>query len=377
MKAKIPLEAKKVFDTLQQNGARIYIVGGFVRDYFLGNKAQKIDIDVEVHQITALKLIEVLSQFGKVDCIGQQFGIYKLKSIPYIDFSLPRIDNLIGKSHRDFNVTIDPNLSIEQTMKRRDFRCNSIYYDVQENQFIDDHQGIDDIKNKIINVVDKKSFSEDPLRMLRMIQMVSRFDFKVSDECLRMCQEMVDALQYLSHERIEAEMNKFIDGKNRSLGLYYLEQLNIIKPKFLFDRKLFNQISDSKICFSYIKQAYEINCNFKFLNKYKMELKIKEDDINSYQNYMIFLKKLNHKINKEDLKIGIEIFYPELIQKYDQIVKQYGSEFKAPIVNGSDLIDWGLKPNQLFTLYLQQAYYMQLSGMNKEQIKEKLKEENK
>ena len=110
-KIDIPKILVTILTKLQENGYRPYLVGGCVRDFFL-NKQIK-DFDVEVFDLDNLQnIIPILEQFGSVNSVGKSFGVLKLSSNDFeFDFSLPRIEEKVGKSHRDFIVTTDSKLT--------------------------------------------------------------------------------------------------------------------------------------------------------------------------------------------------------------------------------------------------------------------------
>ncbi len=102
-------------------------IGGSVRDMLLDVPSK--DIDIEVFGLDADELVGILSQFGKVDAVGKSFGVLKvqMKGKDY-DFSLPRRENKEGRGHKGFMVAVDPNMSLAEASKRRDFTINAISY---------------------------------------------------------------------------------------------------------------------------------------------------------------------------------------------------------------------------------------------------------
>ena len=129
---------EKIAKRIENKGGRIYYVGGYVRDKKLGIKNK--DIDVEIYGISFEEISNILSEFGNIDLVGASFGIYKIHGVD-IDFCFPRKETLVGKGHKDFDVTIDPYISTGEAARRRDFTINSIMQDVNTGEFID-HFGI-------------------------------------------------------------------------------------------------------------------------------------------------------------------------------------------------------------------------------------------
>jgi tRNA nucleotidyltransferase (CCA-adding enzyme) len=100
-----------ILTRLRARGHVAWIVGGAVRDALLGKPSK--DVDIEVYGTTLDQLAAVLSDFGRVDMVGQSFGVIKLRDVggSDYDFSVPRRDSRIGKWHRDFSVTFDPSIT--------------------------------------------------------------------------------------------------------------------------------------------------------------------------------------------------------------------------------------------------------------------------
>lgn len=219
---------KKVSKEVSELGGRVYYVGGYVRDKFL-NKENK-DIDVEVYNIPLDRLKSVLSKHGEVVEVGESFGILMVKGYE-IDFSLPRTETKQGDKHTDFKVKIDSTLDVETATKRRDFTINSVLQDVLTEEYIDYYNGISDIKKGVIRYVNKDTFIEDELRVLRACQFASRFNFKIDDNI----KEVIQGFTYtsLSKERIYEELNKaLLKSEKPSIAFNYLLELGVIEIVF-------------------------------------------------------------------------------------------------------------------------------------------------
>lgn len=159
----------KIFNTIQENNGRAYLVGGFVRDWVMSNgksleEESYKDIDIEVFGLSYEKLEQILSKFGKVDLVGKSFGVLKLTTFSGVDydFNLPRRDSKNGIGHKGFDVVVDHTLSIEEAASRRDFTINSMSIDIDGN-LIDPFNGKEAIKYGLL-IPTSKAFSEDSLR---------------------------------------------------------------------------------------------------------------------------------------------------------------------------------------------------------------------
>ena len=204
-----------LISTLTSNTTQPYMVGGCVRDAIIGVESK--DIDIEVHGVSSMdELKRMLIEDGlfredEVDEVGKSFGVLKVRCRgQVVDVSLPRSEKKTGKSHGSFKITVDPTLTLEQAASRRDITINSIMYNTRTGVFVDPFGGIEDIENRVIRHT-SEAFSEDPLRVLRVVQFAARFGFSVAYETIQLCRELVDEFQYLSIERVWGEFEKIAE----------------------------------------------------------------------------------------------------------------------------------------------------------------------
>ena len=199
----VNLLAKRIAD----KGGKAYLVGGCVRDKLL-NKPNK-DIDVEVYNISPNTLREIINSIGTLTEHGKSFGVFGVKGYD-IDIAMPRKERCVGVKHTDFDISIDPYMSVEEASRRRDLTMNAIMYDICAEAYIDPHNGIADINNGIIRHVDANTFIEDPLRVLRVAQFASRFpNMIVAEETIKLCSSM--DISTLPKERIFEELLKALN----------------------------------------------------------------------------------------------------------------------------------------------------------------------
>lgn len=217
---------KDILHAIQLCGGKPYIVGGFVRDHLLGIPCK--DIDIEVFGLSYAQLMDCLVSFGKIDLVGESFGILKLttKDGEY-DFSLPRRDSKNGVKHTDFEVEVDHTMTIEEAASRRDFSINSMSIDVDGN-VIDPFDGKFDLDIRIL-VPTSDHFADDPLRVLRGFQFAGRFNLNSSNELVRVARSIVNQHEHLPKERIFGEWYKWAEKSVKpSFGLFYLKDTSWI-----------------------------------------------------------------------------------------------------------------------------------------------------
>jgi len=237
MKLAIPSGLQQALDAVRAAGGRPYVVGGAVRDALLGRPLT--NFDVEVYGLPAEALRRVLETVGAVDAVGQAFAVFKLARLEgvtgAVDVSLPRRDSKAGAGHRGIAVVGDPELSLEEASRRRDFTINALLVDPWSGQLHDPHGGRRDLAQRRLRAVDPARFGEDPLRALRAVQLAARFELEVDPDTARLCASM--PLRELPAERVWGEVQKLLLAAARpSLGLALMKQwgmLEALAPELL------------------------------------------------------------------------------------------------------------------------------------------------
>jgi tRNA nucleotidyltransferase (CCA-adding enzyme) len=222
IRMKLPPPLLAAMQALRAIG-RPRLVGGCVRDWLLGLEPK--DFDVEVPGVTFEQLHRVLSPFGSTDVVGRSFGVIKLRveNVEY-DFSLPRRESKTGAGHRGFVVEPEPDLTDADAAARRDFTVNAIAYDPFAATLIDPHNGEHDLRARVLRHT-SDAFTEDPLRVLRALQLAARFDFTLAPETAALCRTIANTFHELPVERIWGEWAKWAEKSSRpSRGLAVLEE---------------------------------------------------------------------------------------------------------------------------------------------------------
>lgn len=203
---------------VQSAGGTAYLVGGAVRDLLWSTVPH--DFDLEVHHLGPDSVERLAGTLGKVSSVGRAFGILKIHRDGHeIDISLPRYETKTGVGHRDFSIGIDPEMGVTAAAARRDFTIGAIYLDIVNGKIIDPFDGVADVNERRLRIVNPKSFNEDPLRLLRALQLTARFSLTVSPETLNALQQIVPAMGSLSVERVRQEWEKLVLAPAPSLGI--------------------------------------------------------------------------------------------------------------------------------------------------------------
>lgn len=214
----------EVAELVKSSGGRALLVGGCVRDRLLGGEPK--DFDIEVYGLSPEALQQTLSRKFDLDLVGVSFGVIKLHGHD-IDIALPRRETKLGEGHRAFEMEYDPNLPIEEASSRRDFTVNAIYMDPLTEEIIDPWNGRVDLEKGILRHV-SEHFREDPLRVLRGMQFVARFDLTAAPETIEICRSMTP--EGLAQERLMGEWSKLLlQGKKISKGLNFLRDVGWVK----------------------------------------------------------------------------------------------------------------------------------------------------
>jgi tRNA nucleotidyltransferase (CCA-adding enzyme) len=217
---------KQIASEIKKHNGRAFLVGGYVRDKFLGIKSK--DYDLEVFKIRPKHLIEILKKFGDVNIVGEDFGVIKLNN--EIDISLPRRERKTGLSHKDFDISCDPYMTYSEAAMRRDLTINSMMLDPLTNEIIDCYNGLHDLKNKTIRFIDKKRFQEDPLRVLRVAQFAARLNFVPDISTSWLCHTLIHDLKFLSRERVFTELEKILLKADKpSIAFRWMYKYGILK----------------------------------------------------------------------------------------------------------------------------------------------------
>jgi tRNA nucleotidyltransferase (CCA-adding enzyme) len=219
----LPDELTPVLAALRRVG-RPRVVGGAVRDWLLGLPAK--DLDLEVGGASFAELHRVLAPLGATDVVGRSFGVIKLRlaSGAEYDISLPRRESKTGAGHRGFAVEPDASLSDAEAAARRDFTVNAIAWDPLSRVLIDPHGGEADLRAGRLRHT-SGAFTEDPLRVLRGMQLAGRFGFALDAATAELCRKIAATYAELPVERVWHEWAKWAEKSSRpSCGLAVLWQ---------------------------------------------------------------------------------------------------------------------------------------------------------
>jgi len=199
--------------------AKVYVVGGAVRDALMGRTSSDRDwvvVGATVDNMLAAGFTPV----------GSDFPVF-LHPRTHEEYALARTERKSGHGYKGFTFHADPSVTLEEDLARRDFTVNAMAMNAK-GDLIDPFQGFTDLQNKCMRHV-SPAFSEDPLRVLRLARFLARFlDFSVAEETMDLCRELRESgeLKHLVAERVYAELNKGMGEVKPSRMIKLISKLN-------------------------------------------------------------------------------------------------------------------------------------------------------
>ncbi len=225
---------KLLSDSAEELGVDAYVIGGYVRDYFLCRKCKDIDI------VTTSSGIELAEHIGrrlktKVS-VFKSFGTAMLR---YGDIELEFVGARKESYRSNSRNPIVEDGTLEDDQNRRDFTINALALSLQKNSFgelLDPFGGIADMEDITIRTpLDPDiTFSDDPLRMLRAIRFACQLHFYIDDDTFEAIKRNASRVDILSMERITTELNKIMLSSQPSRGFQLLDKsglLELIMPE--------------------------------------------------------------------------------------------------------------------------------------------------
>ena len=223
---------KIISDSTEELGLESFIVGGFVRDLIL-NRSVKKDIDIMCIG-SGIDLAKTVQKKINSKVKINIFKRYGTAMINYGDYQIEFVGSRKESYSKDSrNPCVEPG-SFMDDMLRRDFTINTLAIILNRNKFgelVDTFGGIQDLEKNIIITPSEpnKTFSDDPLRMLRAVRFACQLNFIIDEKTKESIIENSHRTQILSAERISDEINKILMCDNPSIGFKSLEKMNLLK----------------------------------------------------------------------------------------------------------------------------------------------------
>ena len=215
-------------------GVRAFVIGGYVRDCFLGRECNDIDIVVEGSGLDLAQAVgrRVRSRVSLFRTFGTAMLRYKGDEIEFVGARKE------SYSH-DSRKPVVENGTLEDDQLRRDFTINAMAFSLQKEDYgalVDPFGGIRDLADGIIRTPldPDTTYSDDPLRMLRAIRFATKLStpgrsFRIVDESLESMARMKDRLQILSRERIVEELDKMLVTDRPSMAFRLMDETGLLE----------------------------------------------------------------------------------------------------------------------------------------------------
>ncbi|PCN48984.1 CCA tRNA nucleotidyltransferase [Curtobacterium sp. 'Ferrero'] len=201
-------------------GHELALVGGPVRDAFLGRPVTDLDFTTDATPDEVLRIVEPIA--GATWDVGRQFGTIAARvRDEQVEITTYRSDVYDGETRKPevaFGETIQDDLL------RRDFTVNAMALRLPQRELVDVHGGVEDLLAGRLRTPQQAtvSFRDDPLRMMRAARFTSQLGFTVSDDVRDAMTELADSLEIVSAERVRDEFVKLLGTADPVPGLRLL-----------------------------------------------------------------------------------------------------------------------------------------------------------
>lgn len=215
----------------EENNQQVYIVGGYVRDLLM-EKNKDTDIDF-VTEGSGIILAQKVANF-----INPEIKISIFKTYGTAMFRYEGIDlEFVGARKESYSVeSRNPEVeqgTLEDDQKRRDFTVNALAISLNKDDFgelVDPFNGVEDIRNKVLRtpLEPEKTYSDDPLRMMRAIRFASTLKFSIEKSSFLAIKKEAERIKIITIERVMVEFNKIMLSEKPSIGLKLLKDTGLL-----------------------------------------------------------------------------------------------------------------------------------------------------
>ena len=220
---------KHITSVVDSMGLEAYVVGGYVRDYYLHRPSSDIDVVVVGSGVAVAE--ELAKRLGAKVTIYKTYGTAMLRwHDTEVEFVGARRESYTPQSR---NPLVEPG-TLEDDQRRRDFTINAMAWSVNGHNFgqlVDPFGGMYDLEDCIIRTPCEpdKTFSDDPLRMMRAVRFASQLGFDIDDETFDGICRQADRIKIITKERINVELNKIMASPAPSIGLTLMRTSGLLK----------------------------------------------------------------------------------------------------------------------------------------------------
>lgn len=212
MYIRVPEELVNLAKIFKKNNEKLYLVGGYIRNQILGIPDNyNLDIDLCSSALPD-KVVKMLEKTAfSVKYMNEDTGVLEIKNNLRVEHATFRKEKYAFSGvHIPNNVEYIKD--IKEDAKRRDFRCNAIYYDILGEEIVDPLDGVSDVEKKLIRTTldPKEVFKNDAERILRMIRFACTLGFNIDNETYQEAKNNAYKLKYISSTRKRDEFSEIV-----------------------------------------------------------------------------------------------------------------------------------------------------------------------
>ena len=222
-----------VSEVAAEKGVRAFVIGGYVRDCFLGRPSKDIDIVVEG---SGIEIAEAVGE--RVHSNVSVFKNFGTAMLRYKGIEIEFVGARKESYNRNSRKPVVEDGTLEDDQLRRDFTINAMAFSLQKEDFgalVDPFGGIRDLASGIIRTPldPDTTYSDDPLRMVRAVRFATKLStdelkFQIVPESLASIRRNLHRMEILSKERIVEELNKILVTPKPSIGFRLLDQTGLL-----------------------------------------------------------------------------------------------------------------------------------------------------
>lgn len=225
----VPAALTAIVRVFEARGKKCFLVGGAVRDTFLGRAVREYDLATDAHPN------EVMRMFPRTAPTGIDHGtVLVIDGGMEVEVTTFRADGTYTDGRHPDEIRFAA--TIEEDVSRRDFTVNALAYDLATRDFIDLFGGIQDLQRRTIRTVGdpNERFAEDGLRIMRAVRFASELHFIIEDETFAAIRGALGVFEKVSSERIREELNRILASDDPFSGIELMRKsgmLSIVLPE--------------------------------------------------------------------------------------------------------------------------------------------------
>ena len=231
---KIPAELKELAQIFEDNRKELYIVGGYVRDSYLGVQSVLRD-DIDLCSSANPKELRKILEGTKFELknINESVGVMAICGKRRYEHATFRREVYESESHMPDHIEFIKDINEDAT--RRDFKINAIYFDILDGSYVDPLGGIADLKERKITTAraPKNTFNDDPERILRLIRFASALGLEIPEEEFYYAKQNAYKIRFIKKYRLRSEFEKLITADSIYPELAYTKDAHFRAMKLI------------------------------------------------------------------------------------------------------------------------------------------------